>query len=734
MVSTFLAYDLVVRDLKSSLERTASDGQVARESAYYEENIGKVTTMEEFLDDYRLYAYAMKAYGLEEMTYAKAFMKKVLESDLTDESSFANSLSDERYRNFAQAYQFTGQTTDAQTTTQETELFDLYKAAQVTQANDVQAETYYYESMIGSITSAAQLVKNGRLMDYLAEAYGIDREKYTKEHFVKVLTSDLNDSDSYLNQLMSKDAASDNDYNSAAFYKLNQAFGFNTDGTLSGTTPQTDTQKEATVKLYVDGAQTYVSEYSLSREKAYYQSKIATITSVSQLTSDSRLFAYVQTAFQLDTTVTPSVFKSIVTSDLTAADNYALTNGGEDWVAIAQAFNFGTDGNVKSGYAAQQGTQLASTNTAYAEHYDDEDQAAMQQTLDYYASKLDEITNVDDLLDNESLLVVLRRSFGIEEGEFTKNEMRKVLLSDVTDPKSYANKSRDERLVKMAQMFNFDSEGDAAVPLQAQNQFDITLVAKNYIVSKIRFLKGDEQTTAKEAATTESEYYQKQIGGIRTVDELLADRRVVDVVLVAYGFNPDDVTDDFLKQAFASDLTDDKSFVNEQDDPKWAELVASFNFDSDGNLTRDTVGTVQQRGSALATINDYVRQTLEENEGESNEAVRLALYFERMAPTITDAYELIADDALAEVFRVTFGLSDEFSSMNVDMQAKVINKNIDFADMQDPAEVKKFVQRFMAMYDAENGDYSSGALSVLTGSGSTGISGDLLLSIATLKS
>lgn len=36
----------------------------------------------------------MKACGLEDMTYAKAFMKKVLESDLSDSSSFANSLSD----------------------------------------------------------------------------------------------------------------------------------------------------------------------------------------------------------------------------------------------------------------------------------------------------------------------------------------------------------------------------------------------------------------------------------------------------------------------------------------------------------------------------------------------------------------------------------------------------------------------------------------------------------------
>ena len=74
MVSTYLSYDLVNRDMYKALQRVASDEQVAREAQYYADNIGTVTTIDEFLDDYRLFSYAMKAYGLEEMTYAMAFM------------------------------------------------------------------------------------------------------------------------------------------------------------------------------------------------------------------------------------------------------------------------------------------------------------------------------------------------------------------------------------------------------------------------------------------------------------------------------------------------------------------------------------------------------------------------------------------------------------------------------------------------------------------------------------
>jgi hypothetical protein len=115
MVSTYLSYNLVNRDIKTSLNRTGSDPLVARQTEYFKENISKVTNLEEFLDDYQLYSYAMKAHGLEEMTYAKAFMKKVLESDLSDDKSFANQLTDERYRNFAASFQFSADKADLQT-------------------------------------------------------------------------------------------------------------------------------------------------------------------------------------------------------------------------------------------------------------------------------------------------------------------------------------------------------------------------------------------------------------------------------------------------------------------------------------------------------------------------------------------------------------------------------------------------------------------------------------------
>jgi hypothetical protein len=726
MVSTYLSYNLVNRDIKASLNRTASDPIVTRQTEYFKENIGKVSTLEEFLDDYQLYSYAMKAHGLEEMTYAKAFMKKVLESDLSDDASFANQLTDERYRNFAASFQFSAQATDLQTEAQQTELLEKYEASLAAESDTLEAEAYYYEVMIDKVTNVSGLVNNSRLMNFVLDAYGIDGTYYTKDHLTQILTSDTSDPDSYVNQLVTNGAA-----NAASFLKLAQAFDFNEDGTLAGTTAQTAAQKEATVSLYVEEEQTYVTDYYRQRERAYYESKISTITSVDELTADTRLFEYVRTAFELGS-MSASTFKSIVTSDTSDPNSYAATNGGDAWVAVAGKFNFASDGTVDSGMTAQGSTQLASTHSGFSTYYDDADVDQKQDLIDLFKTNVSEAENVDDLLSDTTMRLILQRTFGFDSNEFSTSELKKALTSDFTDPNSYANKSKDTRLIEMSKLFNFDSEGNAAVPLQAHNSLTATMIAKQYVINQVRFLEDPERTEVRETATEKAEKYQEKIQSVDSVSQLLADRDVVDVVIGAFGFDPEEVTDDFLKQAFASDLSDPKSFVNLQSDSRWAELVASFNFDAEGNLTRETIGTVQQRGEVMETVNKYLRQTLEEAEGESNEAVRLALYFQRTAPTVTDAYGLIADDALMAVFRTTFGYSDEFSNMDVDQQARIIEENMDLADLQDPEKLERFLQRYTAMYDTESGVIDSSALTILSG-GSGSISADLLFSLAQLK-
>ncbi|MEO0544759.1 MAG: DUF1217 domain-containing protein [Pseudomonadota bacterium] len=106
MLPTAVSYINVTRDLDRSLETVSQIPQNSREIEYYRENIGNVSSIDEFLDDRRLFDFAMRAMGLSEMSYAKAFMRKVLEEGIDASDSFANSLSDSRYKEFAETFNF----------------------------------------------------------------------------------------------------------------------------------------------------------------------------------------------------------------------------------------------------------------------------------------------------------------------------------------------------------------------------------------------------------------------------------------------------------------------------------------------------------------------------------------------------------------------------------------------------------------------------------------------------
>lgn len=106
VLATALSFRLVTRDLPRKLERVAQTPQIAREIAYYKENIGKVKSIDDFLKDDRLFSFAMKAHGLADMTYAKGFMRKALEEGIDSRDAFASKLVDKRYRDFVETFNF----------------------------------------------------------------------------------------------------------------------------------------------------------------------------------------------------------------------------------------------------------------------------------------------------------------------------------------------------------------------------------------------------------------------------------------------------------------------------------------------------------------------------------------------------------------------------------------------------------------------------------------------------
>ena len=99
-------FRLFAADPQRTQARISEQPQVAREIEYYSENISNIKTIDDFMNDQRVYDFVMHAYGLDDLSYAKAFMRKILEGGPDDPESLANQLTDPRYLALAEDFNF----------------------------------------------------------------------------------------------------------------------------------------------------------------------------------------------------------------------------------------------------------------------------------------------------------------------------------------------------------------------------------------------------------------------------------------------------------------------------------------------------------------------------------------------------------------------------------------------------------------------------------------------------
>lgn len=721
MTSTFLSYRLYTADYTKAVQRTLANAQVAREQTYYRENIGKVTSVDDFLKDQRLYAYAMKAYGLEDMTYAKAFMRKVLESDVTDSSSFVRKLTDQKYLQFARAFNFKSDgtvQTGATVVQDKSDLEDvvgLYSEQRLRKGLAVAAEVEYYQARMSTITSADQLVSDARLFKFALSSYGIDASIASENVIKQVLSGDF-----------SSVATSTN---LAKYQKLAAAFSFQSDGSVaSGGQAQTASQMLQTIYLNYDVNGAGRSASAAAFNTGIYEGLIAGLTSVDDFVNNDVLREYAVIAAGIDPlTVSKQMVRDILTSDLNDPGSYANTKPA--YAKLAAMFNFNTDGSLDSGVLAQSAEQRENTVTLYYANYESEKVATEQGNTDDYKTLIGLVSNVDDLLNDTRAYKYILAAFGVDANSVTKATIRKVLTSDPNSSSSYANLTRDSRFKAMAAAFNFAADGTAQGPLKAQYSS-----AQAETISLYEATLG-EYDFQKEAGQIEVDYYTSVASSVETVDDLLADQRVVTFLKKAYGFEKENspLFLQTLRAALVSDASDATSFVNKSGNEKFREIASAFNFASDGTVKRVALGSVQDPNALVETQDLFLRQTMEVNAGQQNEGVRLALYFQRKAPSITSGYGILADKALFAFVTTALSLPDAVANMDTDMLAALLEKRINFEDFKDSEKLDKFIARFTALYDMENQQSTTSIPSLLLGqTGIVDIGQDLLTSVQSM--
>jgi hypothetical protein len=202
------------------------------------------------------------------------------------------------------------------------------------------------------------------------------------------------------------------------------------------------------------------------------------------------------------------------------------------------------------------------------------------------------------------------------------------------------------------------------------------------------------QTSAEKSVALESAYYLKNIGNIKSIDDLLSDTRLFKYAMNAFGLSEMNNAKAFMRKVLTEGVSDSSSFANRLDDDRFVRFATTFNFAADGDQT--TTSADAQRG----VVDRYVRQTLETEAGQDNQGVQLALYFQREAPNVKSAYGLLGDSALWKVVQTVFGFPDAMANADIDAQAAAVNARLDVSDLKDPAKLAKLITRFTAAWDA----------------------------------
>jgi Protein of unknown function (DUF1217) len=223
-------------------------------------------------------------------------------------------------------------------------------------------------------------------------------------------------------------------------------------------------------------------------------------------------------------------------------------------------------------------------------------------------------------------------------------------------------------------------------------------------------------TAAEPAVKTASAYYAANIGSVKSISDLVGNYRLLSYALNAYGLGGQINAKGLITKVLEGGVSNPRSLANTLPNSQWKAFAAAFNFVDSGATPPSSTGAI------ATTTNDYVEQQLESDQGAQDVGVQLALYFQRVAPTVTSEYGILADPNLLEVAGTIMGLPPAAAS---DLQPQTLSELMPLSDLQDPAKLTQLTERFTAMYDYTYGP-SSGAtsgLSVDTGNATSEQSG-----------
>jgi hypothetical protein len=224
----------------------------------------------------------------------------------------------------------------------------------------------------------------------------------------------------------------------------------------------------------------------------------------------------------------------------------------------------------------------------------------------------------------------------------------------------------------------------------------------------------------------DQEYFREKIGGIKTADQLVSDRRLLKVALTAFGLEADINAKAFIKKVLSDGTLDTKALANRLADKQYLAMSAAFGF-GDFSIPRTQISDFADK-----ILGDYRARSFEIAIGENNSDMRLALTAERELGKL--AASGISEDAkwftvmgsrpLRKVFETALGLPSRFGALDLDQQLLVLKQKAGqrFGDdrvtqFNRPEAIEMLIRNFLVRSEAGGqGNFSpaKSALALLT--------------------
>jgi hypothetical protein len=171
-------------------------------------------------------------------------------------------------------------------------------------------------------------------------------------------------------------------------------------------------------------------------------------------------------------------------------------------------------------------------------------------------------------------------------------------------------------------------------------------------------------------------YYEANIGKIKSVQQLVQDPKLFNVVLTAFGLQSESNAPALIQQVIESDTTQQSSLANTLLDPRYQQLAKEFDYAQAGLANFADPSVISD------VVNRYLTNAYEYSLDNVNPALQNAAYFLRNVGSITNAYSILGDPVLRNVFETTTGLPAQIANLPVQDEANLVNSKVDIKQFE----------------------------------------------------